>query len=275
MFAPGRDESSYRAMDRLKTNDTRGNLIKPSIAIVLAGGLGTRLRAVVSDRPKVLALAAGRPFLDYVLSYLASQGMAQVILSVGYLGDQVKAFAGDGRSWELEIHYSEEQAPLGTGGALRLASQGLAGPFFALNGDTLFTANLEELWVAHRSRPASATLALLKVEQGWQRGCVRLARDGKIISFDEKPEGAGPALANGGVYVLEPQALASIPLGQQGSIEREVFPPLAAQGRLYGQAQTAYFTDIGTPQSLAEFERDVIDKRLPKLLTEKLRSYAS
>ncbi len=253
----------------------RENLKKPSTAIVLAGGLGTRLKAAVSDRPKVLAPAGGRPFLDYVLSYLASQGMFHAILSVGYLGEQVKAFAGDGRSWGLEIRYSEEQAPLGTGGALRLASQGLEEPFFALNGDTLFTANLGELWAAHRSRPASATLALLEVEQGWQRGCVILANDGKIATFDEKPEGAGPALVNGGIYLLEPQALAAIVPGQPGSIEREVFPQLVAQGRLYGQAQAAYFADIGTPESLAEFERDVLAHRLPKFLTEELRTHTS
>ncbi|HEX7976842.1 MAG TPA: sugar phosphate nucleotidyltransferase, partial [Anaerolineales bacterium] len=102
----------------------------PTTAIVLAGGLGTRLRLTVTDRPKTLALAAGKPFLSYVLGYLARQNIQQVALSVGYLAGQVKSFAGDGRNWGLEIMYSEEQAPLGTGGALRQASQGFAFPFF-------------------------------------------------------------------------------------------------------------------------------------------------
>jgi NDP-sugar pyrophosphorylase family protein len=231
---------------------------KPSTAIVLAGGLGTRLRAAVSDRPKVLAPAAGRPFLDYGLAYLAGQGLERVILSVGYLADQVKTFAGDGRRWGLEIRYSIEDMPLGTGGALRLAARGLAGPFFALNGDTLFLVDLGKLWEIHNAARAVATIALLQVAEGRARGCVALGEGGQILAFDEKPPAAGPALVNGGVYVLEPEALRDSEGARPLSIEREIFPPLAAQGRLYGQVQTAYFADIGTPQSLAAFEADVL-----------------
>ena len=236
------------------------------IAIILAGGLGTRLRAAVNDRPKVLAPVAGNPFLEYVLTFLSSQGIRRVILSIGYLGEQVKEFAGNGQRWDLDLSYSEEHTPLGTGGALRLASQGLDEPFFALNGDTLFLVDLARLYNAHRDWGALATIALLPVEESHERGCVVLDMSGKILSFDEKPVHAGPALVNGGVYVLEPEALDSVPDGQRVSIERQVFPRLASEGRLYGQVQHSYFSDIGTPENLAAFERDVLAKRLPQIV---------
>jgi NDP-sugar pyrophosphorylase family protein len=232
----------------------------PTTAIVLAGGLGTRLRGAVGDRPKVLAPAAGRPFLDYVLAYLAGQGIKKAILSLGYLAEQVMSFAAGGKRWGLAIDYSVESTPLGTGGALRLAARGLQTPFYALNGDTLYLANLESLWGAHPRAQAAATIALLTLAEGRERGCVALDVSGKILSFAEKPAGGGlaaGALVNGGVYLLEPTALAGIPEGRPVSIEREVFPPLAAAGRLYGQVQRAYFADIGTPHSLAAFEADV------------------
>ena len=230
----------------------------PTIAVVLAGGLGTRLRAAVADRPKVLAQAAGRPFLYYILNFLARQGLQQVELCVGYLAEKVREFAGDGRAWGLQIGYSQEETPLGTGGALRKASAQMESPFFVLNGDTLFLVDLSALWLAHCSTQPLATVALLPVQDGSGRGCVTLTENGKITSFDEKQPVAGLALVNGGVYVLEPGALDSVPTGQPASIEREIFPRLAAKGHLAGQVQPAYFVDIGTPESLLAFEQDLV-----------------
>jgi mannose-1-phosphate guanylyltransferase len=252
-------------MKGVRIHLSRNNILKPSTAIILAGGLGTRLRAAVSDRPKVLAPAAGRPFLDYVLAYLAGQGIRQVILSAGYLADQVRSFAGSGKRWGLAVQYAVEETPLGTGGALRLAARGLAEPFFALNGDTLFVVDLQSLWKTHTAAGAAATIALLPVEAGRERGCVALDSGGKILAFDEKPAGAGQAVVNGGVYVLEPNALETVPEGQPVSIERELFPRLSAQGRLFGQVQHGYFADIGTPQSLAAFEADVLAGRVKEV----------
>lgn len=232
--------------------------VLPATAVVLAGGLGTRLRSIVADRPKVLAQAADQPFLYYILNYLASQGLHQVVLCVGYLADQVQDFAGDGSAWGLQINYSLEESPLGTGGALRQASLQMEGPFFALNGDTLFMVDLSALWLAHCSTQALATVALLPVSDGSARGCVTLDENNRIISFNEKPAATGVALVNGGVYVLEPGALDSVPANRPVSIEREVFPEQAAQGLLAGYVQPAYFTDIGTPESLSVFEKDLL-----------------
>jgi NDP-sugar pyrophosphorylase family protein len=243
--------------------DRTGQHAFPTLALVLAGGLGTRLRAVLSDRPKSLALVAGKPFLHYVLDYLRRQGLRRVILCVGYLASQVRDFTRDGQDWDLEVTYSLEQTTLGTGGALRQASADLSEPFFALNGDTLFKVNLCALWEQHVRVGGLATVALLRVLEGSARGCVRLAEDGHILAFAEKPiQTQGrllPALVNGGVYVLESQALSDIQPGQAASIEREVFPRLVARGLLAGHEQQAYFADIGTPESLAAFERDVLE----------------
>jgi D-glycero-alpha-D-manno-heptose 1-phosphate guanylyltransferase len=235
----------------------------PTLALVLVGGLGTRLRAVLADRPKSLALAAGKPFLHYVLDHLKRQGVRRVILCVGYLADQVRDFARDGQDWGLEVAYSLEQTALGTGGALRQASVSLDEAFFALNGDTLFRVDLCALWELHVRVGGLATISLLRTVDGSARGCVRLAEDGHILAFNEKPAKSHgsplPALVNGGVYVLEPQALAIIRPGQSASIERDVFPHLAAYRQLAGLEQNAYFADIGTPESLSTFERDVRD----------------
>ncbi len=268
----------------------------PDTALVLAGGLGTRLRAVVADRPKPLAPVAGKPFLHYVLDHLARQGLRRVTLCVGYRAEAVQDYVRDGQEWGLQAGYSQEQAALGTAGALRQASLSLGEAFFALNGDTLFRVDLAALWEQHIRVGGLATVALLRVAESGSaslRGCVRLSEDGHILAFDEKPAQAQvetqnvacvetqnlacvetqnlacvetqnlaslrTVLVNGGVYVLEPRALAEVQPGQAVSIEREVFPRLAAQGMLAGQVQEAYFADIGTPESLAAFERDVLD----------------
>jgi D-sedoheptulose 7-phosphate isomerase len=250
----------------------------PDTAIILAGGLGLRLRPAVADRPKVLAPAGGRPFLDYLLIYLSSQGIRQVILSVGYLAEQVLDFTGDGNLWGLTITNVSEPTPLGTGGAIKLASQGLQTAFFALNGDTLFQVNLLDLWRFHVARRALATISLRKTpldtgEQN-QRGFIHLNEQGMIVSFSEKPgmtspsrvdlpvsnelTEAGSLLTNGGVYILTPDALASLEPGQPASLEQVIFPKLAASGQLAGCPQSGYFIDIGTPQSLARFEKDLL-----------------
>jgi NDP-sugar pyrophosphorylase family protein len=231
------------------------------LAIVLAGGLGKRLRQVVHDRPKVLANVCGRPFLDYVLTWLAGQGVQKVILSVGYLAEQVIEYAGDGSRWGLPIEFSRDETPLGTAGALRLASQSHNKPFLALNGDTLYLANLYQLVQAHSHLGRLGTIGLLHLPEGQARGCVEIGEDGLIHQFNEKPPQNAPALVNGGIYMLEPQALAGIGPGQPASLEREIFPALAAKGQLAGLVQEAYFVDIGLPESLQAFEEDVIHKR--------------
>jgi mannose-1-phosphate guanylyltransferase len=224
-------------------------------AVVLCGGFGTRLRPAVDDRPKVLAPVEGRPFLDYLLARLARQGCTDVVLSTGYLGEMVEAFAGDGAAWGLRVRYAHEPAPLGTGGALRFAADscGLQQPFVAMNGDTLFTGSLARLTAFHAAQPgARATLALVQVPDAARYGTVRTdAASGAVTAFVEKAAATGPAWINAGVYVLDPALLAAVPRGRNVSLERDVFPAWIGKGLSGCPFPDAAFLDIGTPEDYA------------------------
>jgi len=254
-------DNPYNPGDPLRLTDT---------AIVLAGGMGTRLRSVLDGTPKVLAPVAGKPFLYYLLSYLEGQRIRTVILALGYLAEQVIATVDEMHDEpsirNLEIRTSLEPEPLGTGGALKaaLAAAPLeAGkPFFVLNGDTLFQADLRELEKSLLEHKSTATIALLQSEESEVRGSVRMDESGLIRSFIEKPAQGGRALVNGGIYLLQAEAVSMIPPGKQASLEQEVFPALADAGQLAGCVQQAYFIDIGTPESLQAFEEDVLEDRV-------------
>jgi NDP-sugar pyrophosphorylase family protein len=266
------DPTSSDDGDWLCPDAIRPDAIRPDTAVILAGGLGTRLREAVADRPKVLAPVAGRPFLDYLIGNLKTQGVRLVILSVGYLADQVQSYAGCGERWGIDIQYSYEQAPLGTGGAMRLASQSLDRPFIGLNGDSFSRITLIDLWHQHQAARVSATIALREVastaEDNSLRGCVRVDARSKILAFEEKPESLcgssaqGKVLINTGVYLLNPDVLDDLEPDKPASLERDVFPMLAARGDLAAYIHSGYFMDIGTPSSLATFESDVTSGRI-------------
>lgn len=224
--------------------------------VVLCGGLGTRLRPVVAEVPKVLAPVAERPFLGYLLDHLRGQGVREVVLSTGYRGDLVRAYAGDGARWGVQVRYAEEPEPLGTGGALRFTAEavGLHTSFFVMNGDTFFSGSLGRLARFHRERSeAIASMALVRVERPDRYGTVALEPErGRVVGFAEKQLGhEGGGWINAGVYVLEPELIADIPAGRKSSLEGNVFPRWIDQG-LYGcPFEGAVFLDIGTPEDYA------------------------
>jgi len=220
-------------------------------AIVLCGGLGTRLRPVLADRPKALAEVGGRPFLEWLLLALAAQGVRRPILATGHLAHLVEAGVGDGARLGVRIRYSREAEPLGTAGALRLAATLTPAPTLAvLNGDTYCRFDLAALRSAHRARAALATLWLEPVEDGGRFGTVELEADGRISGFREKAGGGGRPLASAGVYLVERSVVDRVPAGRPASLERDVFPALAGRG-LFGVRGRGGFVDIGTPESLA------------------------
>ena len=223
--------------------------------VILCGGLGTRLRSVVADRPKVMAPVGDEPFLGHLLRHVRRQGGTEVILSTGYLGEMIEAYAGDGSAWDLAVRYAREPAPLGTGGALRFAADtmGLTMPFLAMNGDTFFSGALGRLLAFHQEKPdAGATLALYEVPRADRYGTVQTDTSGAVTAFVEKQAGqAEAAWINAGVYVLEPDLIATIPPEKKVSLEREVFPAWIGRG-LYGcRFPEATFLDIGTPEDYA------------------------
>jgi mannose-1-phosphate guanylyltransferase len=235
-------------------------------AVILAGGLGTRLRGVVDDQPKAMAEVAGQPFLAYLLAQLRAQGFHDVVLCVGHLGGQIREHFGDGRHWGMSIRYAVERQLLGTAGALKNAELLIEGTFLVLNGDSYLDDDLHDVVAFHQRRRhvphLAGTVAMVEVDDGSAYGTLQLGPQLRIERFAEKTPSIIPWI-NAGVYVLEPQVLEAIPAGRAVSIERETFPWLLEQGqRLYGCPMRGYFVDIGTPRGYRAFQDHVAAKGL-------------
>jgi NDP-sugar pyrophosphorylase family protein len=223
-------------------------------AAILAGGLGTRLRGVVADRPKVLAEVLGRPFLAFLLDQLEAAGVARVVLCTGYRGEQVRAAFGTSYG-ALRLAYSQEPGPLGTGGALRMALPLLpCEPVLVMNGDSYCSADFQELWSWHLSRAAEATLLLSHVSDTTRYGRVQVQANGQVLRFDEKADAEGPGWISAGIYLLGRSLMLEIPQDRAVSLEREVFPAWIGRG-LYGHRSQGRLLDIGTPESYAAAEQ--------------------
>jgi NDP-sugar pyrophosphorylase family protein len=221
-------------------------------AFVLAGGLGTRLRPRFGDLPKGLAPLAGRPFLAHQLEWLARFGVREAVLCVGFGADRIRAALGDGGTHAPRLAYSVEAEPLGTGGALRLAARLVDGPALVVNGDTLVSDDPWELERARWEHGADGAVALYPVPEAASRGRVECDAEGRVMRFVEKDaRHRGAAWVNGGIYAFAPALWRRLPDGVS-SLERDVLPALAAEGRLRGVRFAGTFFDIGTP---AEWER--------------------
>lgn len=218
-------------------------------AFVLCGGLGTRLRSVLSDRPKSMAPVAGRPFLQLLLARLRDQGIGAVTLGTGYLAEQIEQHFGDGAEFGLTISYSRENGPLGTGGAVKLAERFLSDPALILNGDSYVEWNLAPLLALAAERDADLVMALQAVPDVSRYGSVLMADHDRITQFAEKGTATGAGLINAGVYLLRKEIVSRLPNDKPISLERDVFPGLLA-GRVYGVACAGTFIDIGIPADL-------------------------
>ncbi|HEX5763087.1 MAG TPA: NDP-sugar synthase [Solirubrobacterales bacterium] len=234
-------------------------------AIVLVGGKGTRLRPLTETVPKPALTLVDRPFLAYMIEWLAEHGVEDVILACGFLPDVLReALAGEEERAGVRIRYVAEPEPLGTAGAIRFAAEqagDLGETFLALNGDVLTDLDLTALMAVHREREARATIGLQPVEDSSAYGVVRTAADGEVLDFLEKTGEAAPGEINAGMYVLERTVLDLIPPGRAVSIEREVFPRLAGEG-LHGLRLDGYWMDIGTPERYLQASWDILERRV-------------
>lgn len=234
-------------------------------AVVLAGGLGTRLRPAFRGGPKCLAPVGDRPFLDYLIAWLQRQGIREAILCVGYKRSQIQRRYGGGRKYGLALSYSAETTPLGTAGALLNASKLIVEePFVVLNGDSFLDVDLNEMLTFQRRRRSVATIALVRSPSPARYGTVHTGPDGRIMSFREKSgneRASRVGWINGGVYLMQKKLLKDIAKSGPQSLERDVFPRLATKG-LFGFRTDGYFIDIGIPSDYRRAQRELPKKAL-------------
>jgi mannose-1-phosphate guanylyltransferase len=231
-------------------------------AVVLVGGEGTRLRPLTLTQPKPALPLVDRPFIRYMVDWLARHGIDEVVMACGFRAESLRAALGDGPPGGPSITYVEEDEPLGTAGPVRLAAdQGLLGDrFMVLNGDVLADLDLTALQRQHEETGAVTTLALHPVDDPTSYGLVRRDPSGEVLGFLEKPDPTeiDTDEINAGAYVIESQVLDLIPRGRSVSIEREVFPRLVGQG-LYGRRLDGYWMDIGTPERYLQASWDILE----------------
>ena len=220
-------------------------------AVLLVGGKGTRLRSVVSSGPKPLAAVGDKSFLELLLRQLRHQGIDDIVFCTGYLAEQIEERFGDGRAWNINIAYSREQVPLGTGGALKLARAHLDGAreFIVMNGDSFLEIDLKSFLAFHRERRGFASMAVVPVENAERYGTVRVGSEHRVVGFEEKNGRVAPGVINAGVYIFSPAIFDHIPDGV-ASLERDVFPHVLDRG-VYAFERNAMFIDIGTPEDYA------------------------
>ncbi|HOI18384.1 MAG TPA: nucleotidyltransferase family protein [Candidatus Woesearchaeota archaeon] len=220
-------------------------------AIILAGGLGTRLRPVTLEIPKPLIPINGKTLTEHVINILLKADVREVYLSIGYMHEKIKHYFEDGSRFGIKIKYIVETQPLGTGGWMHLINkQELSEDFFVLNGDNLFDLNLKDFLEFHKNNNALASIALTQVEDVSKFGIVEL-KDKRITQFVEKPspKNAPSSLANAGYYVFSPDIFNILPSHNSFSLERELFPKIAQLEKLYGYPCSALWFDTGTFES--------------------------
>ena len=243
-------------------------------AVILVGGEGTRLRPLTSTVPKPVVPLVDRPFIAFMLDWLVTHGIDDVIMSCGFLATSVRNVLGDGSAYGVRLRFVEEPDPRGTAGALKYASSMLDERFLMLNGDVLTDIDLTAQIAQHERTGAKGTLALVPVADPSAYGLVHLNEDRSVREFLEKPSADAVIetnLISAGAYVLEREILDLVPPDRNVSIEREVWPRLVGDG-LYGFPSESYWLDIGTPERYLQGTFDIIEGNVKTAVGERLGS---
>lgn len=224
-------------------------------AIILAGGLGTRLQGVIGAQPKCMAPVNGEPFLAYILEYLKKHRCTRVILSLGYKHNIVVKWLEE-QDLYFELDYVVESEPLGTGGGILAAMEEAAtDDVLVLNGDTMFNIDVNKMFAMHRMNKAAATLALKKMHNFDRYGLVHTNDKGIITSFEEKKQTAEGTI-NGGAYIINREAFLAKDLAEKFSFEKEYLEKYVKEKSFYGFIDEGYFIDIGVPDDYAKAQED-------------------
>ncbi|MCY4175172.1 MAG: NDP-sugar synthase [Acidimicrobiaceae bacterium] len=236
-------------------------------AILLAGGFGTRLQPLTLTTPKQMLPVLHRPMIEHAVSALAVHGVDRVVLALGYQDDAFRAAYTDGRCAGVELCCVVEPEPLDTAGAIRFAYEasgacGSEGTFLVANGDVITDLDVTAMLRRHRSVAARATIHLIEVADPSRYGVVVTEPGGRVVDFLEKPPPpAASSWINAGTYLMEPSAVELIESGRRVSVEREVFPAMAAAGDLQAFKHNTYWLDAGTPRAYLQAQLDLLDGR--------------
>lgn len=223
--------------------------MKVTVAIILAGGLGTRLRGTVPGLPKPMAPINGRPFLEYLMDYWIEQGISRFILSIGYLSQMIIDHFGK-KYRETSIDYIIEESPLGTGGGLLMSAKGLTEPFLVLNGDTFFEVDLKDLTAFHEKNKSGWTISLFSTTNLERYMSIEITKTGKILKMKVN-NNQSSYLVNGGVYLINPSILKDFKelIAKKISLEDEILSECVSSGQaIYGLECFGGFIDIGVPE---------------------------
>lgn len=227
-------------------------------AVLLAGGLGTRLKSVVNDRPKPMADVCGRPFAEYLILELKKNGIKDIIFAIGYKGEMIREYFKNGEQLGVHIEYSYEKEQLGTAGAIKNAGKYInEDKFFVLNADTLYQAVYSDVIELYNKENVDMALVLRKVPDVSRYGSIKM-EDCIITGFNEKVSTHTPGLINGGIYLMKNNVLDLIPEGQKISLENEIIPGMLLDKKKIGAVvNEGYFIDIGVPDDYFKFIKDV------------------
>lgn len=234
-------------------------------ALLLAGGLGTRLRPLTEDWPKPMAHVGNRPWLEHLILLLKEQGITDFVLAVKHYPEKIRHHFGDGTKWGVNIRYALERSLLGTAGAIKNAEPLLDDRFLVFNADIIQTFKLKPFMDGHARRGGGLSILLTEVEDPSHYGVVEQDADGRIRRFVEKPrpEEAPSRRINAGIYMMDKALLADIPAGREVSIEREMFPRWIENGvNVYGHVIDGYWMDMGTTKRYRQVHRDLLDRKL-------------
>lgn len=225
-------------------------------AFILVGGLGTRLRKIGITQPKPMIIINKRPFLEYLIISLSQYGIREIVLCTGYGTEAVQNHFGTGQKLGVQIYYSKEENPLGTGGAIKNAQAFADEENLILNGDSFLELDYHQFIAFHREKDALVTIATISIPSTQDYGNIQIDTERKILAFAEKIPGEN-GLINGGIYLLQKKALDFIPQNQPVSIEKETFPALVSTKQCFAFEAHGYFLDIGTPDRLERAQKEL------------------
>ncbi len=229
--------------------------------LILCGGEGTMMRPLTLSTPKPMLPMGYKPMLEHTISYFKDQGLDSFVLAIGYLGEQIIKYFGDGSAFGVNIEYSPEHKALGTAGAIKNAEKFMNSTFVMMFGDTIFRdLSISEVLQFHREKKSLATLVTTKVGNVKRFGVVESDKEGKVTGFLEKPKYSNAGWINAGMYVFEPQIFDYMKPGDKTSMESDVFPRLVEEGKLFAYKYGGYWADIGMPEDYEKAVKDFFAK---------------